>query len=146
MGLLSLGAGVAIGYVIGTKTGRDKLDTGLSTVKKNAEETWNRPDVQDFVHRASDTATKVAHEAAGGAKKAAAAASEAVKKAAEKTEEAEVAVSEIVDEAEEKVEEAAEEFTGPETHSTYRGDFVSDPAQSTERKGSDWANEGGAKS
>lgn len=144
MGLLSLGAGVAIGYVIGTKTGKDKLDSGIGNVKKTAQETWEREDVQDFVHKATDTATKVTHDVAENAKKTAAAASEALKKAADKADEATGKVDDIVDEAEEFVEEKAEEFASPKTKTTYNGDVVSDPSQSTERKGTDWANEGGA--
>ncbi|WP_120003529.1 YtxH domain-containing protein [Nesterenkonia muleiensis] len=128
MGLVSLGAGVAIGYLIGTKTGRDKVDARIENVKRTAQETWEREDVQDFVSKATDTATKVSHDVAEGAKKAAAAASDAVKKASEKAEEAEEAVADVVDEAEDIVEEKAGEFT------------------STDHKGTDdWTNEGGAK-
>lgn len=128
MGLVSLGAGVAIGYLIGTKTGRDKVDTSIESVKKTAQETWEREDVQDFVSKATDTATRVSHDVAEGAKKAAAVASDAVKKASEKAEEAEEAVADVVNEAEDIVEEKAGEFT------------------STDREGTDdWTNEGGAK-
>ena len=127
MGLFSLGAGIAIGYVIGTKTGREKANDGLNSAIRSAEDTWNRPEVQDFVSKTSETTTQLRHDFAEGAKKAAAAASDAVKK------------------AEGMVEEVAEEFKAPETKTTYRGDSISDPGQSTERKGTDWANEGGFK-
>lgn len=127
MGLLSLGAGIAIGYVIGTKTGRDSFNDGLNNAIRSAEDTWNRPEVQDFVAKTTETTTHLRHDLAEGAKKAAAAASEAVKK------------------AETLVEEVAEEFKPPETKTTYNGDVISDPGQSTERKGTDWANEGGFK-
>lgn len=145
MGLVSLGAGVAIGYLIGTKTGKEKVDAGFENIKRTAQETWEREDVQDFVSKATDTATKVSHDVAEGFKKGASVASEAVKKASEKAEEAEEAVAEVIDEAEDVVAEKAEEFNSPETARTGTGDVQSDPAQSTERKGTDWANEGGAK-
>ncbi|WP_150460992.1 hypothetical protein [Nesterenkonia ebinurensis] len=145
MGLLSLGAGVAIGYVIGTKTGKEKFDRGIESVKTKAQETWEREDVQDFVAKTSDTATKVSHDMAESTKKAATAASDLLKKAAEKADEAEEKVSDVVDEAEDIVQEKAEEFKSPQTKTTYNGDVISDPGQSTERKGTDWANEGGAK-
>lgn len=77
MGLISLGAGVAIGYVIGTKNGKAKLEKGIESVKRTADETWNDPKVQDFVHKASDSAAKVAHEATTGAKRTASAAADA---------------------------------------------------------------------
>lgn len=149
MGLLSLGAGVAIGYVIGTKNGKEKLDSTVESAKKTAEEKWNDPKVQELVTKASDTATKVAHDVAEGTKKAAAYASETVKQGAEKAEAAaeaaEETVSDAADAAEETVAEAAEEYTAPQTKTLPNGDVVSDPSQSTERKGTDWANEGGAK-
>lgn len=145
MGLISLGAGVAIGYVIGTKNGKEKAEAGFESLKRSAQETWEREDVQDFVSKATDTATKVSHDVAEGAKKAAHVATEAVKKASEKAAEAEDAVADVIDEAEDMVSERAEEFKSPETASTGTGDVQSDPAQSTERKGTDWANEGGAK-
>ncbi|MVT26308.1 hypothetical protein [Nesterenkonia alkaliphila] len=118
MGLLSLGAGVAIGYVIGTKTGREKAEAGLENMKKTAQQTWDREDVQEFVSKASDTATKVSHDVAEGAKRAAAVASDALKKAAEKADEAEEKVADVVDEAEDIVEEKAEESEGSETKTT----------------------------
>lgn len=114
MGLLSLGAGVAIGYVIGSKRGRAQLDEQLENVKKTAEETWHRPDVQDFIHKASDAANRVSHDVADTAKRAAEMASDAVKKAAEKAEQAEAAVADVVDEAEETVERAAQRATWEE--------------------------------
>lgn len=145
MGLVSLGAGIAIGYLIGTKSGKAKVDASFDNVRRTAQETWEREDVQDFVSKATDTATKVSHDVADGARRAASAASEAVRKAAEMVDEAEDAVDDVVDEAEDLVSEKAEEFRAPETASAPRGDVQSDPAQSTERKGTDWANEGGAK-
>ena len=123
MGLFSLGAGIAIGYVIGTKTGREKVNDGLNSAIRSAEDTWNRPEVQDFVSKTSETTTQLRHDFAEGAKKAAAAATDAMK----------------------KVEEVAEEFNPPETKTTYNGDSISDPGQTTERRGTDWADEGGSK-
>lgn len=126
MGLLSLGAGVAIGYVIGTKSGREKVDAGFDNVKKSAEDTWNRPDVQEFVEKTTESTYQLRQDIAAGARKVVAVASDAVKK------------------AEHKVNEATEEFTAPETETSFDGDVVSDPAQSTESSGADWSNEGGS--
>lgn len=126
MGLLSLGAGVAIGYVIGTKTGRETFDASFDNVRKSAEDTWNRPDVQEFVEKTSESTYQLRQDLADGAKKAVAVASDAVKR------------------AEQKVNEATDEFASPQTETTYDGDVVSDPAQSTESSGADWSNEGGS--
>lgn len=160
MGLLSLGVGIAIGYGIAVKPGKEKLDAGISKVRGTAQETWEREDVQDFVHKTSDTATKVSQDVSESARKAAAVASDAIKKgtekatdaAAEAAEKAESAadaaeekVSETAQAAEEKVKETAEEFKAPTTKTLPNGDVVSDPSQTTEREGHDWANEGGAK-
>lgn len=126
MGLLSLGAGVAIGYVIGTNTGRKTFDASFDTMRKSAEETWNRPDVQEFVEKTTESTYQLRQDLADGAKRAVAVASDAVKR------------------AEQKVNEATDEFVSPETETTYDGDVVSDPAQSTESSGADWSNEGGS--
>ena len=112
MGLLSLGAGVAIGYLIGTQTGRNKVDEGIEQAKKSAQETLGREEVQDFVSMASDTATRVTHEIAENAKRAAKSASEALRKAADKADEAQSMRADVVVEAEETVESKAEEVTG----------------------------------
>lgn len=129
MGLLSLGAGVAIGYLIGTNTGKDRVDVSIENAKKSAQDTWEREEVQDFVSMASDTATKVTHEVAESAKKAAKSASEVLRKAADKADEAQEMMSDVVDEAEDIVEAKAQEFTDK---------------QSGERASSRWMNEGGA--
>ena len=111
MGLLSLGAGVAIGYVIGTKSGQKSFDS----FKRTAEEKWNDPKVQDAVRKAEETANNVAHDVAGRAKEAVTAASGAIKEglseatdvaaeAEEKIDDAAVRAEETVDEAEEKVD------------------------------------------
>ncbi len=106
MGLLSLGAGVAIGYVIGTKSGRESFDS----FKKSAGEKWNDPKVQDAVRKAEETANNVAHDVAGRAKEAVTAASGAIKdglsEATDVAAEAEAKVDEAAQKAEEKVEEA----------------------------------------
>lgn len=128
MGLLSLGAGVAIGYVIGSKTGREKVDAGFDNVRKSAEDTWKRPDVQEFVEKTSESTYQLRQDLADGARKAVAVASDAVRR------------------AEHRVNEATEEYTSSEGRSTYEGDVVSDPAQSTEAEGADWSNEGGSES
>lgn len=140
MGLISLGAGVAIGYVLGSKNGKEKLDRRLGSVKKSAEETWQDPKVQDFVHKASETATRVAHDVAESAKKAAALASETVNKGSE-------TVAESAEAAEVKVEEAAEEYATAETKTTGRSDGHSGSTSNSEGRDTDnWTNEGGAKS
>ncbi|NDK31471.1 hypothetical protein [Nesterenkonia haasae] len=115
MGLISLGAGVAIGYLIGTKTGQSRVDAGIESAKKSAQETWEREEVQDFVSMASDTATRVTHEVAEGAKKAAKSASEALRKAADKADEAQEMMTDVVDEAEDIVEAKAQEFSGDQS-------------------------------
>ncbi|GAB3848422.1 hypothetical protein [Nesterenkonia populi] len=145
MGLISLGAGIAIGYAIGTSKGREKVETTFDSAKKKAGETWNRPDVQDFVSKTSERAEELAHEVADQSRRAAAYASDAVKKAAEQADAAADKAEDIIDEAEETVQQAAAEYKSPETKTTYNGDVISDPGQTTERKGTDWANEGGSK-
>lgn len=112
MGLLSLGAGVAIGYVIGTKTTRADVERGLEKVRRTAEDTWNDPKVQDFVKKTEQTANEVAHEVAERSKAAAAAASEAMKNRAEEAEETVASTAETVketaDDAAERVADAAD--------------------------------------
>lgn len=105
MGLLSLGAGVAIGYVIGTKSGRESVDS----FKKSAGEKWNDPKVQDAVRRAEETANNVAHDVAGRTKQAAVAASEAIRKGLTEATDAAAEAEAKVDEAAEKVQETADE-------------------------------------
>lgn len=112
MGLLSLGAGVAIGYVIGTKSGQRNFDN----LKRTAGEKWNDPKVQDAVRKAEETANNVAHDVAGRAKEAVTAASGAIKDglseatdaaadAEQKVDEAAAKAEDTVEEAEEKVDE-----------------------------------------
>lgn len=141
MGLLSLGAGIAIGYVIGTKTGREGFERGVESVKSTASETWHDPKVQDAVRRAEETANTVAHDVADRAKKAAAAASEAIRSGVA---EAEETVEDAADAVKETADEAREKSSSPETKATYNGDVLSDPGLTTERKGTDWSDEGGA--
>ncbi|GAB3194006.1 hypothetical protein [Nesterenkonia suensis] len=127
MGLLSLGVGMAVGYVIGTKTGRE----GFDKARRSASEAWNDPDlqekIQDTVSSATDTAGRVAQEVAESARRAAAAAAEAVRQGATEA-------SDTFD----------EEFHAPETVPSSHGDVDSDPGLSTEKDGSDWAQEGGS--
>lgn len=115
MGLLSLGAGVAIGYLIGTKTGKNRVDAGTEHAKKSAQQIWEREEVQDFVSMASDTATRVTHEVAESAKKAAKSASDTLRKAADKADEAQEMMADVVDEAEDTVESKAQEVTGDQS-------------------------------
>lgn len=53
-------AGVAIGYVLGTRAGRQQFDK----IKEKAQEVWENPKVQESVHRAQDTATDFVKEKA----------------------------------------------------------------------------------
>lgn len=69
MKLFTLGTGIAIGYLIGSKRGRAEFERTLSTVRKNAAEKWKDPKVQEQVSKAEDTAKKYASEAAGSVKK-----------------------------------------------------------------------------
>lgn len=126
MGLISLGAGVALGYFLGTQTGREKIDAGYDAVKKKTEEFWEREDVQDFATKAGDTATRVTNDVAEGAKAAATAASDALKNTSETT-------SSTATSADEPA--AAE-------------DIIDEPeeAEATAQATANWKNEGGAAS
>ncbi|GGE60517.1 hypothetical protein GCM10011401_04250 [Nesterenkonia cremea] len=105
MGLLSLGAGVAIGYVIGTKSGQKSFDS----FKRTAEEKWNDPKVQDAVRKAEETANSVAHDVAGRAKEAVTAASGAIKDGLSEATDAAADAEQKVDEAAAKAEDTVEE-------------------------------------
>jgi len=70
-GKILLVTGLAIGYVLGTRAGREKYED----IKATAAKLWNDPRVQKNVHQAEDfvkdKAPEVAHAAADGAKKVA---------------------------------------------------------------------------
>ncbi|MDI3329433.1 MAG: hypothetical protein QJR09_01710 [Micrococcus sp.] len=69
--LITLGFGAAIGYLLGSREGRQNLDK----FAKNAQKLWNDPKTQEQVHRAASTvkdkAPGVADKATGLADKAA---------------------------------------------------------------------------
>lgn len=69
MRLFTLGAGVAIGYIMGSKRGQAQFERTLETVKQNAAEAWKDPKVQDTVSKAGETAKKYASTAADSVKK-----------------------------------------------------------------------------
>lgn len=126
MGLLSLGVGMAVGYVIGTKTGQ----SGLEKARRSASDLWNTPEVQDKVQgavsTASDNAARLAQDVAEKTVRTATAAADILKQGAAE-------VSEIFE----------DEYHAPETAPASHGDVVTDPGLSTEKEGSDWAQEGG---
>lgn len=114
MGLVSLGAGIAIGYMIGTRSGRDKFNDGLNAAIRTAEDTWHRDDVQDFVAKATDSTSQLRQDFADGAKRAAAAASGAARQ------------------AEQMVDAAAEGFAASQREPAYDGSVVTDPDDSAQ--------------
>jgi hypothetical protein len=69
--LITLGVGAAIGYLLGSREGRQNLDK----FAKNAQKLWNDPKTQEQVHKAASTvkekAPGVADKATGLADKAA---------------------------------------------------------------------------
>lgn len=149
MGLFSLGVGVAVGYVLGSKNGGE----GLEKARRTASGTWNDPKVQEQVNRASDVAARTAQDVAAGARKAADAATEAVRTSAERVREAadedladaSPASGSDPDSAGSGGEDPGDPDSSPTTVSAdgETDDVVSDPGLSTEDGGSDWADEGG---
>lgn len=147
MGLFSLGVGVAVGYVLGSKNGGESLEKA----RRTASETWNDPTVQEQVNRASDVAARTAHDVAAGARKAADAAAEAVRTSADRVREA--ADADLADAAPAADPDSAgsggEDPGDPDSSPTTvraddeTDDVVSDPGLSTEETGTDWADEGG---
>lgn len=69
--IITLGVGAAIGYLLGSREGRQNLDK----FAKNAQKLWNDPKTQDQVQKAASTvkdkAPGVAEKASGLADKAA---------------------------------------------------------------------------
>lgn len=155
MGLFSLGVGVAVGYVLGSKNGGESLEKA----RRTASETWNDPTVQEQVNRASDVAARTAQDVAAGARKAADAAAEAVRTSADRVREA--ADADLADASPaagsgapatdpESAGSGGEDPGDPDSSPTTTaagaegsGDVVSDPGLATEETGSDWADEGG---
>ena len=70
-GKILLVTGVAIGYVLGTRAGRERYEQ----IKESAGKLWNDPRVQKNVHQAEDfvkdKAPEVAEKVTDGAKKVA---------------------------------------------------------------------------
>ncbi|MET1153935.1 hypothetical protein [Arthrobacter sp.] len=73
-GKLMFGAGLALGFVLGSKSGRSAYDS----LKTKGQELWHNPTVQDKVHEATeavkDKAPGVAEQLTEAAKKAGSAA------------------------------------------------------------------------
>jgi len=59
-GKILLVVGLAVGYVLGTRAGREKYEE----IKKSANKLWNDPRVQKPVHQAQDFAKDKAPEVA----------------------------------------------------------------------------------
>lgn len=154
MGLFSLGVGVAVGYVLGSKNGGESLEKA----RRTASETWNDPTVQEQVNRASDVAARTAQDVAAGARKAADAAAEAVRTSADRVREA--ADADLADASPaagsgapatdpDSAGSGGEDPGDPDSSPTTvraddeTDDVVSDPGLATEETGSDWADEGG---
>lgn len=137
MGLVSLSVGVAVGYVIGTRTGR----SGLDKARRSASDAWNSPEVQETVQgavsSAGDTASKLAQDVAETARRSATAAVEAVRQGAAEA-------SEFFDQEFAAQKSSDPTYHAPETAPTGTGDVVTDPGLSTEKEGTDWAHEGGS--
>lgn len=53
-------AGAAVGYVLGTRAGRQQFDR----IKEKAQEVWENPKVQESVHKAQESATGFVKEKA----------------------------------------------------------------------------------
>jgi len=58
-GKAALVVGAAVGYVLGSKAGRERYDQ----LKAQAESLWTDPKVQEKVSQAKDSATEVAAQA-----------------------------------------------------------------------------------
>lgn len=137
MRLFTLGAGVAIGYIIGSKRGKAELERSLNTVKKNAAETWKDPKVQETVSKAGDTAKQYVSTVADSVKKRADEASapltdKAVDVAARVEDTVKKAGSnadKLVDQAADKVEKQAD-AAGENTSQSSRDNKSSDSSSS----------------
>ena len=72
---LATGLGLAAGYVLGTRAGRDQYEK----IKHTTTDLWNDPRVQDKVHAAEDVAKEKAHDAGETLKEKSQEAGEALK-------------------------------------------------------------------
>jgi NADH dehydrogenase/NADH:ubiquinone oxidoreductase subunit G len=149
--LITLGIGAAIGYLLGSREGRQNLDK----FAKNAQKFWKDPKTQEQVHKAADAvkhqAPVVADKATGLADKAtdalkdrapdlAAKANAAAHTAAEKGSSAAQHLADSASAAAEKSTGTTPTpgpttASGPTTTATPTGDVLSDPSQSLETEG-----------
>lgn len=151
--LITLGIGAALGYLLGSREGRQNLDK----FAKNAQSFWNDPKTQDQVQRATATvkeqAPGVADRAAGLADKATEAVKDKAPNLAEKADKANAAVhsatrkgADTTQGLADKASSAAEKSTGKHadgsdtssgnaTTKSSSGDVLSDPSQSLETEG-----------
>lgn len=153
--LITLGIGAALGYLLGSREGRQNLDK----FAKNAQSFWNDPKTQEQVQRATSTvkeqAPVVAEKAAGLADKATEAVKDKAPNLASKADQANAAVhsatrkgSDTTQGLADKASGAAEKSTGTSgttgkhatdgtsaTVKTPNGDVLSDPSQSLESEG-----------
>ncbi len=117
-GKIMFGAGLALGFVLGSKSGRSAYDS----LKTKSQELWHNPTVQDKVHEATDA---VKDKAPGVAEQL----TEAAKKAGS------AAASKLPG-------KHGKDDVGAATGTTVT-DTVSDPALN-DQTGQDWTDEGGA--
>lgn len=152
--LITLGIGAALGYLLGSREGRQNLDK----FAKNAQGFWNDPKTQQQVQRATSTvkdqAPAVAEKAAGLADKATEAVKGKAPNLAEKADKANAAAHTATEKGAnaaqglaDKASDAAEKSTGKHatdgtnassgqgTAKSSKGDSVSDPSQSLETEG-----------
>lgn len=152
--LITLGIGAALGYLLGSREGRQNLDK----FAKNAQGFWNDPKTQEQVQRATSTvkdqAPGLAEKAAGLADKATEAVKDKAPNLAEKADKANAAAHSATEKGAnaaqglaDKASDAAEKSTGKHTtgdteassgESTAKssdGDSLSDPSQSLESEG-----------
>lgn len=151
--LITLGIGAALGYLLGSREGRQNLDK----FAKNAQSFWNDPKTQEQVQRATDTvkeqAPGVADRAAGLADKATEAVKDKAPNLAEKADQANAAVhtatrkgADATQGIADRASSAAEKSTGKHadgsdsssgnaTVKSSNGDVLSDPSQSLETEG-----------
>jgi ElaB/YqjD/DUF883 family membrane-anchored ribosome-binding protein len=156
--LITLGVGAAIGYLLGSREGRQNLDK----FAKNAQKLWNDPKTQEQVHKAASTvkdkAPGVADKAAGLADKAADSIRDRAPGVADK---ASAAAHSVADKASHATQGLADKASsasgdsaggrhasagtsydtgskdsdGPKQAAQEGGDVVSDPSQSLESEG-----------
>lgn len=96
---LATGLGLAAGYILGTRAGRDRYEK----IKHKTTDLWNDPRVQDKVHTAEDAVKDKAHDAGETLKEKSHEASETLK---EKVHHAEDGSADLQD----QVKEAAEQI------------------------------------